>query len=189
MTRNQIIAIQKKIGTEPDGIWGRESIRMCEAYLRGLMPKNLKWPKPDDASMHKFYGEPGDINNLVNASVAGLGVRYFGTPVKTVRCHKLVADSLVAALDDIASGPYCHILMEYAGCFNFRPMRGGTRYSKHAWGVAIDLLPSKNGLHTHWPSKATMPFEVMEAFARQGWVGLGWAIHRDAMHFEATAAT
>lgn len=187
MTRNQIIAIQEKIGTEPDGVWGRESIRMCEAYLRGLMPKNLKWPKPDDASMHKFYGEPGDVDNLVNVPVGELGVWYFGKQVKTVRCHRLVADSLLAALTEIANGPCYGILREYAGCYNYRPMRGGSRFSKHAWGVAIDLSPVKNGLHTHWPSKATMPFEVIEAFSREGWVSAGAFWSRDAMHFEATA--
>jgi hypothetical protein len=31
-----------------------------------------------------------------------------------------------------------------------------------------------------------MPIEVMEEFAREGWIGLGWQIGRDSMHFQPT---
>jgi hypothetical protein len=31
-----------------------------------------------------------------------------------------------------------------------------------------------------------MPIEVMEVFAREGWIGLGWQIGRDSMHFQPT---
>lgn len=187
MTTNEIIAIQRKIGTTPDGIWGRKSIKACEDYLLGLMPKPIQWPRPGDAAMKAFYGEPGDINNLINLPVSDLGVAYFGQKVKTIRCHRRVADSLRLALEEIHAGPAKHILGEYGGCFNYRQMRGGTRFSKHAWGAAIDLSPMRNGLRTHWPVKASMPFEVMEAFSRQGWTSAGAFWSRDAMHFEATA--
>jgi hypothetical protein len=65
-------------------------------------------------------------------------------------------------------------------------MRGGKRPSKHSWGAAIDLDPDHNGLKTSWPFAATMPIEVMEEFAREGWIGLGWQIGRDSMHFQPT---
>jgi hypothetical protein len=78
------------------------------------------------------------------------------------------------------------ILAKYAGCYNPRPMRGGNRPSKHSWGSAIDLDPDHNGLKTSWPVAATMPIEVMEEFAREGWIGLGWQIGRDSMHFQPT---
>ena len=34
------------------------------------------------------------------------------------------------------------------------------------------------------PVAATMPIEVMEEFAREGWIRLGWQIGRDSMHFQ-----
>jgi hypothetical protein len=37
-----------------------------------------------------------------------------------------------------------------------------------------------------WPTKATMPFEVIEIFAREGWTSGGAYWGYDAMHFQAT---
>ena len=65
-------------------------------------------------------------------------------------------------------------------------MRGGSLPSLHARGAAIDLDPGTNGLHTPWPTRATMPLEVMECFAREGWLAAGAFWGRDAMHFQAT---
>ncbi len=73
----------------------------------------------------------------------------------------------------ISDSPHRGIFAKYAGCYNPRSMRGGNRPSKHSWGAAIDLDPDHNGLKTSWPVAATMPIEVMEEFAREGWIGLG----------------
>ena len=86
----------------------------------------------------------------------------------------------------ISDSSHRGILAKYAGCYNPRSMRGGNRPSKHSWGAAIDLDPDHNGLKTSWPVAATMPIEVMEEFAREGWIGLGWQIGRDSMHFQPT---
>jgi hypothetical protein len=186
MTRAQIIALQKRVGTKPDGIWGAGSTAACQAHLRALMPKQHPWPTGDDASVIARFGKPGDEDQLVGANVRGLGILYDGQPVRNIRCHHLVANSLVTVLSEIAASPARWILAEYAGCYNFRKMRGGSRHSKHAWGIAIDFAPATNGLRTHWPRAATMPIEVMECFAREGWLSAGAAWSRDAMHFQAT---
>jgi hypothetical protein len=78
------------------------------------------------------------------------------------------------------------VLEKYAGCFNNRAMRGGSLPSLHARGAAVDLDPDDNGNHIAWPTRATMPLEVMEAFAREGWLSAGAFWSRDAMHFQAT---
>jgi hypothetical protein len=126
------------------------------------------------------------VANLVNLDVADLGVKYEGSPVRTIRVHKRVATSLRAVLEDVAKGPHASILGHYAGAYNFRSMRGSTRISKHGWGAAIDFWPDRNGLKTPWPTVARMPFGVMESFAREGWISAGAFWGRDAMHFEAT---
>jgi hypothetical protein len=186
MTKAEIIALQTRIGTTPDGIWGSVSTAACQAHLRALMPTPNPWPPGDDTSVIARFGEPGDEAQLVGANVRGLGIQYEGQPVRNIRCHHLVADSLVAAVTEIFASPARWILTEYAGCYNFRKMRGGSRLSKHAWGIAIDFAPATNGLRTHWPRAASMPIEAMEAFARVGFLSAGAFWSRDAMHFQAT---
>jgi len=186
MTRAQVIAMQDRIGTTPDGFWGPKSIAACQSYLRSLMPMDANWPSQSQAALQGFYGSPGDESKLVNLPVADLGVEYDGKPVKTIRCHERVADSLNRVLQAITSSPQRDILNEFAGVYNNRPMRGGSLPSLHARGAAIDIAPDTNRLSQSWPVSATMPLEVMEHFAREGWLAAGAFWGRDAMHFQAT---
>jgi len=185
MNQAQIKAIQSKIGVIPDGFWGPKSIAACQKHLRNLMPKPNPWPKTDQASLTAFYGNAGDESRLTNLNVVGLGIKYDDKPVKTIRCHAKVADSLHRVMSSLAKS-HPEILAEYAGCFNNRPMRGGSLPSLHARGAAVDFDPDTNGNLVFWPVKATMPFEVMEAFAKKGWLSAGAAWLRDGMHFQAT---
>lgn len=187
MNSDRIKHIQSRIGTTVDGFWGPKSVAACQAHLRKIMANSTQtWPSPDQASLTDFYGKPGDESQLVPLDVAGLGVCYEGTLVKTVRCHRKVAGSLKRVLEALAK-THPQILAEYAGCYNNRAMRGGSTPSLHARGAAIDLAPDTNRNRTHWPTMADMPFEVMEAFAREGWLAAGAFWGRDAMHFEATS--
>jgi hypothetical protein len=132
------------------------------------------------------YGSPGDESKLVNIDVAGLGVLYDGKAVRTIRVHRDCAESLLRIIRAIAASEFRYVLASFGGVFNNRPMRGGSLPSLHARGAAIDLMPGTNGLNTHWPMMATMPLEVMEIFAREGWLAAGAFWSRDAMHFQAT---
>lgn len=185
MTEQQIKDMQEKVGTEPDGFWGPKSIRACQNYLLSLMPAIHRWPKTDQASLTAFYGRPGDESKLVNLNVEGLGVKYEGSPVRTIRCHNKVAESLHRILTSLSQS-HPLILTEYAGVYNNRPMRGGSLPSLHARGAAIDLWPDQNGNRDPWPTVAMMPLEVMEAFSKEGWLCAGAFWHRDSMHFQAT---
>jgi len=178
--------MQARIGTAPDGFWGPQSMAACQRHLRALMPSPNPWPESDQASLRAFYGDAGDPMQLTSLPVQGLGIQYDGKPVKSILCHHKVAASLKRVLEDIAAGPHAAILREFAGVYNNRPMRGGSLPSLHARGAAIDLAPGTNTNSTHWPSRATMPLEVMEAFAREGWLAAGAFWSRDAMHFQAT---
>jgi hypothetical protein len=186
MNQTDIKAIQRRIGVSDDGFWGPKSIAACQSHLRKLMPSPNPWPASDQASLTRFYGRAGDESQLVAAPVAGLGIEYDGKPVRVIRCHKKVADSLRRVLTAISQGPHKRILATYAGCYNNRAMRGGSLPSLHARGAAIDLEPDGNGNHVAWPTRANMPLDIMEAFAREGWLAAGAFWGRDAMHFQAT---
>ena len=191
MTPPDIAAMQRRISTGgfplvSDGVWGPKSRSACQAYLRSLMPDPHPWPTADEDALSKYYGDAGDEDYLVRLPVSGLGVQYDGAAVAAIRCHKRVAHSLGKVIAAIAASPHRGVLAYYAGCYNFRAMRGSSRISTHARGIAIDLAPNWNGNATQWPEKATMPLEAMEMFAREGWLSAGAFWGRDAMHFQAT---
>ena len=185
MTKAKIIETQKRIRTTPDGFWGPKSIAACKRHLKALMPSPNPWTGTSQSALTAFYGQAGDESRLVNLPVDGLGVKYEGKTVKTVRCNAKVAVSLLRVIKSLAK-THPEVLADYNGCFNFRKMRGGSSYSLHAYGAAIDFCAGTNRNKQSWPVSATMPIEVMEAFAKEGWLTAGAFWGRDAMHFQAT---
>lgn len=184
------MAMQERIGVKPDSFWGPKSIAACKLHLRTLMPNPRPWPKADNQSLIAFYGAPGDERNLVRIAFP-YPMYYEGKRVLSTMCHKKVADSLLRVLKAIGSTYHGNqeIMEEaedYDGVFNFRLKRGGTSYSLHAYGAAIDLDADDNTYRNAWPVAADMPLEIMEAFAREGWVAAGAFWGYDAMHFQAT---
>ncbi len=189
MTTIEIQDMQRRIGVVPDGWWGPKSIEACQAHLRKLMPAVNPWPLSDRASLERFYGKAGDESNLVNLTPP-FPMFYDGKRIKTLRCHRKVSGSLERVLTAIAKfagkGGVMEEAEDYGGCYNFRNKRGGTSLSVHAWGAAIDLDADDNTFRDHWPMQADMNLDVMEAFAREGWISAGAFWGYDAMHFQAT---
>jgi hypothetical protein len=151
-----------------------------------MMPKPNPWPVTDQRSLQRFYGSPGDESKLVTLKVIGLGIQYEGNAVRSIRCHWNTGVSLQSILNELSASRWAYILKQFDGCYNNRPMRGGSLPSLHARGAAIDFCAATNGNQTAWPTRATMPLEVMEIFARHGWVAAGAFWGRDGMHFQAT---
>lgn len=185
MTKAQIIEMQKRIGATPDGFWGPKSIAACQRHLRSLMPSPNPWPAQSQAALQAFYGSPGDQRQLIALPVADYGLRYAGKPVRTVLCHRKVAASLARILANL-SVTHPHVLRQFDGVYNNRRMRGGSLPSLHARGAAIDIMASTNGNRTAWPVNSTMPLEVMETFAAEGWLSAGAFWGRDGMHHQAS---
>lgn len=190
MNNFQIREMQKKIGVDPDGFWGPKSIAACKAHLRKLMPTPNPWPESDQESLRAFYGKPGDETNLVSFRPP-FGMNYGPAPVRSIRCHKKVAESLERVLTKLGLnyGTQAKIMepvKDYSGCYNYWVKRGGSSWSLHAWGAAIDLDADDNTFRDAWPVKADMPLEVMEEFAIEGWLSAGAFWGYDSMHFQAT---
>lgn len=190
MNSEEIKKMQAKIKTTVDGFWGPRSQASCRVYLRSLMPKNNPWPRSDQRSLRNFYGEPGNESNLVIINFP-YPMYYGGKIVTRTRVHKKCADSLLRVLNNIKDlipkNPDIKDEAEdFGGVYNFRLKRGGSTYSVHAWGAAIDLDADDNTFRDSWPMKSDMPLEIMEAFAREGWLSAGAFWGYDAMHFQAT---
>jgi len=196
MKTDAIKAIQTKLGVTADGVFGPVSRAACKAHLIALMPSPHPFPKPDQVTA--FYGPHGNPNGSYSPPtkkiVLPFPVYYDGKPVLALHPHEKCADALLRVFERLAIIYPDHDsrekagILTYDGLYNPRPMRGGSSWSMHSWAIAIDLDAGNNGFRASWPENAMMPFEVMEAFASEGFVPAAgiWQSHSDAMHFEAT---
>ncbi len=115
--------------------------------------------------------------------------------VHRLTCHQAIARDLNSIFGEIKR-LYSEDIQKiraarmdlYGGCYNFRPMRGGSQLSMHSYGIAIDLDPDGNPFHKPWKHDAgMMPGEVVDIFLAHGWTWGGlWKSSPDPMHFQAT---
>jgi hypothetical protein len=112
--------------------------------------------------------------------------------VTSIRCHNLIAGNLSNVFNELLA-EYGLIKIQqlgidlYGGCFSYRQMRGGTDWSRHSWGVAIDLDPVRNQLHeTRKTARFARPEyqQMINAFYNNGFLSLGVEKDYDWMHFE-----
>jgi len=141
------------------------------------------------------YGKPNQQGSYLTTIKLPYPMRLAwdkNTKVTTMRCHKLVADEFQRVFNDLLEHYGYEKIVElgidlFGGCFNFRAMRGGSDYSRHSWGIAIDLDPERNLLHeTSKTARFARPeYKVMiEIFYKHGFVSLGREKNYDWMHFE-----
>jgi hypothetical protein len=114
------------------------------------------------------------------------------TKVKTIRCHKLLTSNFSNVFAELLEYYGYEKLVElgidlYGGCFNYRKMRGGSDWSRHSFGIAIDLDPSRNLLEEHSTTARFARPEykpMIDAFYNNGFISLGVEKNYDWMHFE-----
>ena len=141
------------------------------------------------------YGKPGDPDNLtVITTPYPMRVAWdLGHSISRIQCHKMIATNLLNVFNDLLTHYGLPELQRlgidlFGGCVNVRLMRGSkTKWSRHAWGVAIDLDPSRNQLKE---TKRTARFArpeytpMIDTFYKHGFFSLGVEEDRDFMHFE-----
>ena len=141
------------------------------------------------------YGKPNQSGNYLITIQLPYPMRLAwdkNTKVSTMRCHKLVADKFTAIFNEILQIYGLAKIQElgidlFGGCFNFRAMRGGSDYSRHSWGIAIDLDPERNQLHeTSKTARFARPEykPMIDIFYKHGFISLGREKNYDWMHFE-----
>jgi len=114
------------------------------------------------------------------------------TEVNKISCHKDIATRLSSVLKDILAHYGKDKIKElgidlFGGCFNYRKMRGGTSWSMHSWGIAIDLDPARNTLkETSKTARFARPEykPMIDIFYKHGFESLGREKNYDWMHFQ-----
>lgn len=198
-----IKAYQIANGLNPDGIAGTTTLAKMfpeTAPTRDLdlptfdpLPASagLSWPKQKDCM--KFYGGVG-LNQTMLVLPFQMRLawdkRVF---VSRISIHEKVHDSAKRAFDRIASAYNADKRRDlgidlFGGSLNVRKMRGGSSYSMHSWGIAIDFDPERNQLK--WGkdrARLAQPdaVEFWRCWEAEGWVALGRARDYDWMHVQA----
>lgn len=143
----------------------------------------------------KKYGKPNQQGSYLTTINLPYPMRLAWdkkTTVNRMRCHKLIADDFLAVFNDLLKHYGLEKIQElgidlFGGCFNFRAMRGGSDYSRHSWGIAIDLDPERNKLReTSKTARFARPEykPMIDIFYKHGFVSLGRERNYDWMHFE-----
>ncbi len=115
--------------------------------------------------------------------------------INSFQCHKLIKEPLLNVFKDILAHYGLEKVKElqlddFGGCFNYRPMRGGTSLSRHSWGIAIDLDPDRNLLkETSKTARFARPEykPMIDIFYKHGFISYGVEFNFDFMHFEISS--
>lgn len=202
------------LGYDPgvsDGYWGPRTEAAYQLWRQGMPPAPAPapadgagdtprviaaspWPRDTEAALTDFYGPAGNVPLVMCQPCYPLRLSWEpNTVVRQFACHAKVR----ASLERVFAGIYAHYGQDlqrvraarmdlFSGCYNSRPRTGNlARPSLHARGAAIDLDAAHNQFR--WGrERASMPEEIIDLFAAEGWLSGGRAWGYDFMHFQAT---
>lgn len=149
-----------------------------------------QWPRQSECM--SFYGKPG--TNQVDCVLPFPMVLEWNNKqkVKTYSCHKKVKEPMERIWQKVFDAyGYEKIrelrLDQWAGCLNVRQMRGGSSWSMHSWGIAVDIDSNNNQLR--WGrDRATLSKPIYnkywEAVYSEGAISLGKERNFDWMHWQ-----
>ena len=177
-------------GLKPDGVVGPKTFKAANNKNTSI---EKGWPKQNYDSMLEFYGPVGE-NQIPLQLPYQLKLAWEPTTtLSRITCHEKVAASLYKIFDNTLStyGPKDIEKLKlnlFGGCLNVRKMRGGSSWSIHSWGAAVDLDPDNNRLR--WDNtRASFAKQEYEPFwdivEQEGWISLGRRRNYDWMHFQA----
>lgn len=156
-----------------------------------FQPSKNVWPR--QADVPSFYGKVGENQLSIEIPFDMYLAWDKGQRIRKMTLHHKVAASAERVFQRVA-GIYSQADRKslgidlFGGSLNVRKMRGGSNYSMHSWGIAIDFDPERNGLNVHKPiARLSSPDAVQFwlAWETEGWLSLGRARDMDWMHIQA----
>jgi len=148
-----------------------------------------------DAQIISKYGQPGNADNFTIIPLPYPMRIAWDTKVgvQKMQCHELAAEPFTKVFSQLLTHYGLPELQRlgidlFGGCVNVRTMRGSkTRWSRHAFGIAIDLDPGRNGLRVKKPvAQFSKPDykPMIDIFYQNGFLSYGIEKDFDWMHFE-----
>lgn len=149
------------------------------------------WPQQKDVGA--FFGKPGEHLRAFELPFPLKLAWDKGTTVKRMTLHEKVGPSAMRVLEAVSLVYSPKERTElgidlFGGSYNYRVMRGGTQLSMHAYGIAIDWDPTRNGLKVPAPQARLSHADALpwwRAWENEGWISLGRERNFDWMHVQA----
>lgn len=203
MTKQLILkSLDLPVG-EIDGYIGPQTRLALEQFkhlrISGSKPKpwrdnefnKVDWPH--QSRLTEFYGPRGSDQVKLYTPFKMKLAWNPRQEITRFSCHRKVHDSLMQILtktkDHYGEKEIQHLRLDhFGGCLNVRKIRGGSTWSTHSWGIAIDIDPANNqlrwGRDKAWLSKPRY-FDFLDIINQEGWTSLGQKRNYDWMHFQA----
>jgi len=189
-TEKETLKFQVKHGLKPDGVVGPKTWEFV-TNVSSNTPLSNKWPKQDYTSMVNFYGPVGENMTQLELPYAMKLAWDTGTIVKKISCNQKCAKAIYSIFEktlNVYGKDIPKLRLElFGGCVNVRKMRGGSSWSIHSWGAAVDMDPDNNQLK--WgKDRASFAKPVYNDYWKiveaEGATSLGRSRNFDWMHFQ-----
>jgi hypothetical protein len=201
-TRTALQAFQRGRGLAADGVVGPQTIKALQAAVAEKAEPRTQplapvagpavWPLQKDVA--KVFGEMGKHQVKLPLPFEMRIAWDKGTVIRSMSLHEKIAPAAGRVFARIADAYPDHATRQrlgldlFGGSLNVRKMRGGSAWSMHSWGIAIDFDPERNQLR--WGrDRASLARPECERFwqlwEEEGFVSLGRAQNRDWMHVQA----
>lgn len=184
-----------------DGIAGPVygyALELWQNHLRDVeAPKEIVakllpvWPRQKDIA--DFYGNRGEHQVKLKSPYPLYLDWDLSEIVTSFSIHEKCHDSALRVMENVkdhygVERIHALGLDQFGGCLNVRKMRGGSSWSMHSWGCAIDWDANRNGLrsnsHTAFLAKAECS-RFLDFWEAEGWLSLGRERDYDWMHVQA----
>jgi len=171
-----------------------EKVKEVETWKDKDFQEAKKNAWPTQSGVSKYYGKVGENQTMLVLPFPMVLAWDTDKVIRRISVHEKVHDSAKRCFARIADAyPDADVRRKlgldlFGGSLNVRKMRGGSAWSMHSWGIAIDFDPDRNQLK--WgrdrarlaKSDCARFWDIWE---EEGWLSLGRSRNYDWMQIQA----